>query len=486
MPQTPEEFCDILGRQRTSHGLQTYFYTYNKSFTNRNKRLINRLQQIRQLSEYVWVPVAKSFTPTYIAGLGLVRDHPISKDEAEGARATLQPLDSQQVEKIKEGVYIRNRVPQRTISKDNLFPVAKDNTSTPFDINSWQQDPITININPGDSESAKGIQDFLSSLEQECSAVAGGPICILSENQLHRNLESLFSKPLFWQSFTSRYPLPDNMPTTIPDFLAFLKYINVQIFSSPPITRSALNFLDMTNVFLSCVPVPVRQADLLRTAYLRKRGSASNHNSVSPIHVDTAGHLTWIIGICGRKVWYVPNELTLAANRLATGGSQFPEHYEGGWMRIIIEPGDLLIMPPGCPHAVFTPEDSFTVGGDFFTSSHLGTTITATALQARYGYTFCNEKLSLQDYLNLALVLEQYQGSFSDEPLARLVASKVGWEAAKPLDTDEEATHREVAEDPASSPGGECRAEGGKGGNRKRGKSVRDRPRTTMPTPTQN
>jgi hypothetical protein len=130
-------------------------------------------------------------------------------------------------------------------------------------------------------------------------------------------------------------------------------------------------------------------------------------------------------------------------------------------------------MPPGCPHAVFTPEDSFTAGGNFFTSSHLGTTITTTALQARYGYRFCNEKLSLQDYLNLALVLEQYQGSFSDEHLARVVASKVGWEAAEPLDTNEEATHGEVAEYPVSSPGVECRAEGGKGGNRKRGKSAR-------------
>jgi hypothetical protein len=246
-------------------------------------------------------------------------------------------------------------------------------------------DPISININPGDSESAKGTQDFLSSIEQECSDAAGDPIYISSEDQLHNNLGGLFSKPLVWRSFTSRYPLPGDMPTSIPDFLAFLTHINVQsleaidyvkdaetpnnktvaeiaqYFNSPPTTRSALNFLEMKNVFLPCVPVPVRQADLLRTAFLRKKGSVSRsvpndnamspdreflllsgRNSVSPIHVDTAGQLTWIVGICGRKVWYVPSDLKLAANRLATGGSQFPEHYEGGWMRIIIEPGDLL------------------------------------------------------------------------------------------------------------------------------------------------
>jgi hypothetical protein len=246
-------------------------------------------------------------------------------------------------------------------------------------------DPISTNINPGDSESAKGIQDFLSSIEQECSDAAGDPIYISSEDQLHNNLGGLFSKPLFWQSFTSTYPLPGDMPTSIPGFLAFLTHINVQsleaidyvkdaetpknktigeiaqYFNSPPMTRSALNFLDMKNVFLPCVPAPVRQADLLRTAFLRKKGSVSKsvpnndamppdreflllsgRNSVSPIHVDTAGQLTWIIGICGRKVWYVPSDLILATSRLATGGSQFPEHYEGGWMRIIIEPGDLL------------------------------------------------------------------------------------------------------------------------------------------------
>ncbi|KAL4860466.1 hypothetical protein BDV12DRAFT_107177 [Aspergillus spectabilis] len=296
------------------------------------------------------------------------------------------------------------------------------------------------------------------------------------------------------------------MPTSIPNFLAFLTKINVQqletidyvedaatpkkmniaevarYFESCSTSRSAKNFLDIENVCLPCVPVPVHQADLLRLAYLRKRGSVSKsmrnndaispgreflllsgRNSVSPIHVDTAGQLTWIIGICGRKVWYVPSDINSAANRLATRGSQFPEHYEGGWTRIVIEPGDLFIMPPGCPHAVFTPEDSFTVGGNFYTSSHLGTTIATTALQARYGSTFCNETLSLEDYLNIALILEQHQGLLSSADMARLAASEVYWSVALPLDAHVEARQ------PATRPRDDAHVNAVKGGGRNGG-----------------
>jgi hypothetical protein len=123
MSQTPDNFCDKLGRQRTSHGHskqpedtkflhQTYYFTYNKSSKRDKRKIRGRFQKIRRLSEYVWVLVAKSFTPTHIAGLGgfdlylrairaWLETYPISKDEAEGAHAILQQLDSQRDEIIK-------------------------------------------------------------------------------------------------------------------------------------------------------------------------------------------------------------------------------------------------------------------------------------------------------------------------------------------------------------------------------------------------
>ncbi|PYH80604.1 hypothetical protein BO82DRAFT_286023 [Aspergillus uvarum CBS 121591] len=512
MGLTPHEFCENLARQRTSFShdeqikytefiSQTYYFTYNASLTKQHRIVRRRLQKIRQLSDYIWILVAITFTFTSLAHLcdfdkclkiieSWLNRYPLSQDQYESAH----------------GQKLGKKVPRRNVPKRNLFPIQIKS----IDISS----PI-YNINPGDSESAKGIQDFLSSIERESLDPGDRVIYISSEDQLHDKLEGLFLKPLFWRSYTNQHPIPGDMPTSITDFIASLTKINVQqleaidyakdaatpkevpiaevakYFQSPPMSRSALNFLDMENLYLPCVPAPVRQSDLLRTAYLRKRGSVSKslrsydtvppdreflllsgRNSVSPIHLDTAGHLTWIIGISGRKIWYVPSDLTSAANRLATGGSQFPEHYEDGWRRIIIEPGDLLVMPPGCPHAVFTPEDSFTVGGHFYTRSHLSTTISTTALQARYGSTFCNESLSLQDYLNITLIFEQCKDLFSSADMARLVASKVYWECANQLNAHAESMSRYDAEHSTARPGGESLAKGSKGGSKKRGKTA--------------
>jgi hypothetical protein len=81
MSHTPDDFCDKLGRQRTSHGhyeqpedaiflRQTYYFTYNESCKRDKRNIRGRLQKILRLGEYIWVLVAKSFTPTHIAGVG--------------------------------------------------------------------------------------------------------------------------------------------------------------------------------------------------------------------------------------------------------------------------------------------------------------------------------------------------------------------------------------------------------------------------------
>ncbi|PYI13273.1 hypothetical protein BO99DRAFT_407653 [Aspergillus violaceofuscus CBS 115571] len=537
MGLTPHEFCENLARQRTSFShdeqikytefiSQTYYFTYNASPTKQQRIVRRRLQEIRQLSDYIWILVAITFTFTSLAhlcefdkGLKMIESwlnkYPLTQDQDESARARLQALDNKREEVIHDGQKLGKKVPRRNVPKRNSFPIQIKSIDISSSIYSPQQAPISTEINPGDSESAKGIQDFLSSIERESLDPGDRVIYISSEDQLHDKLEGLFLKPLFWRSYTNQHPIPGDMPTSITDFIASLTKINVQqleaidyakdaatpkeapitevakYFQSPPMSRSALNFLDMENLYLPCVPALVRQSDLLRTAYLRKRGSVSKslrsydtvppdreflllsgRNSVSPIHVDTAGHLTWIIGISGRKIWYVPSDLTSAANRLATGGSQFPEHYEDGWRRIIIEPGDLLVMPPGCPHAVFTPEDSFTVGGHFYTRSHLSTTISTTALQARYGSTFCNESLSLQDYLNITLIFEQCKDLFSSADMARLVASKVHWECANQLNAHADSMSRYDAEHSTARHRGESLAKGSKGGSKKRGKTA--------------
>jgi hypothetical protein len=66
-------------------------------------------------------------------------------------------------------------------------------------------------------------------------------------------------------------------------------------------------------------------------------------NAISSIHVDVGGHLTWILILTGRKIWYFPRQVTTQAARwLARAGSQTLEYYSQGWIKVELTPGDLL------------------------------------------------------------------------------------------------------------------------------------------------
>lgn len=61
-------------------------------------------------------------------------------------------------------------------------------------------------------------------------------------------------------------------------------------------------------------------------------------------------------------------------------------------------------MPPGLPHAVFTPEDCLSVGGQFYTAPNLGKSLRTLALQERYP-DVSNEDLSGSAYATLTFLL---------------------------------------------------------------------------------
>lgn len=64
---------------------------------------------------------------------------------------------------------------------------------------------------------------------------------------------------------------------------------------------------------------------------------------MSTIHIDTGGHLTWVMVIGGRKIWFFARAFTSDdLNWLACSGSQTPEGYRRGWARVKIQEGDLL------------------------------------------------------------------------------------------------------------------------------------------------
>jgi hypothetical protein len=64
------------------------------------------------------------------------------------------------------------------------------------------------------------------------------------------------------------------------------------------------------------------------------------------------------------------------------------------------------VMPPCCPHAVFTPEDSLAVGGQFYTVAHLGSTLEGVRMQEDYPH-ISNEDLYDWIYITLAQVFRE-------------------------------------------------------------------------------
>ncbi|BCR99765.1 uncharacterized protein AKAW2_50107A [Aspergillus luchuensis] len=161
----------------------------------------------------------------------------------------------------------------------------------------------------------------------------------------------------------------------------------------PAQERHALNLLDIENRIGDFCPNEIVEHDLHSKPSLLSPDNVgkidsdwknsrkeffllSGANAISSIHVDNGGQLTWILNLEGRKIWYFPRKPTSDAVRLlAVMGSQSPRGYEGGWVRVELCAGDLFVMPPSCPHAVFTPDDCLAVGGHLYKAAHLGSTL---------------------------------------------------------------------------------------------------------------
>ncbi|KAL4887785.1 hypothetical protein BDV59DRAFT_162914 [Aspergillus ambiguus] len=202
----------------------------------------------------------------------------------------------------------------------------------------------------------------------------------------------------------------------------------------PAHERHALNLLDIENRLVDFCPYEILQRDLSQRI-LRKGSESigktnssfkrirqeffllSGSNAISSIHVDNASQLTWILILEGRKIWYFPRKLSPNAVRwLALMGSQNVQGYEGGWARVELRAGDLLVLPPSCPHAVFTPDDCLAVGGHFFTAAHLGTTLCGLKHQEDCP-EICNEDLDPTTYSLLGEALNHFDtiGTYAEQ-----------------------------------------------------------------------
>ncbi|KAI9763738.1 MAG: hypothetical protein M1840_009135 [Geoglossum simile] len=150
---------------------------------------------------------------------------------------------------------------------------------------------------------------------------------------------------------------------------------------------------------------------------------ASMKRAISTIHVDTGGAVSWDLILEGRQIWYFPRHVTTQTVRwLGHTGSQNPEDYEGGWVKAELCRGDLLVMPPNFPHAVFTPENSLTVGGRVYTSGTLGRSIEGLKMQED------NPSISHEDlhdcvYNTLARTLRECDAVTTSAEKAQIISS---------------------------------------------------------------
>ncbi|KAL2823331.1 hypothetical protein BDW59DRAFT_163299 [Aspergillus cavernicola] len=304
-------------------------------------------------------------------------------------------------------------------------------------------------MRPGANKQAQEKQAFLHSIEVRCRKDQSSISRVTSDEELNTLLNQPYSKPIIWRGYTRQYPL-HGMPSSIPEFLEELRKYNIQTlelnnytsttninykerldkitehFQAPPESSPPLNLLDIRNYFISAVPVHVQKADLLHLAQRRQEGSASK-SIPQKFPQDFADRQFFLLS-SQSKYWYLPRNLNSETYEiLATLGSSIPETYPHGWIKVKLMPGDLLIMPPGCPHAVYTPEHSLAFGGNFYTLPHLGSSLRVLSLQAKSGDIFSNEDLSEYDYRNLTLMLDKCKDLMDPEHMASIASSGISW-----------------------------------------------------------
>jgi hypothetical protein len=147
-------------------------------------------------------------------------------------------------------------------------------------------------------------------------------------------------------------------------------------------------------------------------------------------HHDADGYMTWTQVLSGYKFWtiIIPDnlekyqsrrDLHTAVSNLFRGFSASQDFLRTQCKRVVIyaQPGDIIIMPPGTFHEVYTPIPSVTIGGHMYSYSTLHLTELCRSMQKASQGQFTNqdhESASITlSLMMVALLLIPEQGKFS-------------------------------------------------------------------------
>jgi hypothetical protein len=121
-------------------------------------------------------------------------------------------------------------------------------------------------------------------------------------------------------------------------------------------------------------------------------------------HHDADGYMTWTQILSGYKFWTIilPNnletyqsrkDLNAAASNLFGGFLANQDYLRTQCKRVVIyaQPGDIIIMPPGTFHEVYTPVPTVTVGGHMYSYNTLHLTELCRSMQKASKGQFTNQ-----------------------------------------------------------------------------------------------
>lgn len=101
-------------------------------------------------------------------------------------------------------------------------------------------------------------------------------------------------------------------------------------------------------------------------------------NSYTDFHLDFAGTSVYYTVVYGEKqfLFFPPTEHNLNKYVQWITNSELARQFLGnlgmeGGVKVLLKPGDVMIIPSGWIHAVYTPRDTLVIGGNFLTSFNI-------------------------------------------------------------------------------------------------------------------